>query len=205
MQWPAFDVAMQPVGQAFVSLRAVVTGDVTLGPEVSVWPHVVIRGDVAPIRIGARTNIQDGSILHCRPGCPLEIGADVVIGHVAVVHCARVGAGALIGIRAVVLDNAEVGDGAVIAAGAIVTPGTRIPPNVVAMGTPARPVRDVTAAERDYHAMALNNYLRLARVRLRAASSDRLTSSPRRRRKTARRTEVPRAACCNSVLRSGRR
>jgi len=157
------EVRMQKIGHAFISEHAVVCGDVRLGPDVSVWPHVAIRGDVAPITIADRTNVQDGAIIHCRTGVPLHIGCDVVIGHLAVVHCKRVGDGCLIGIRSVVLDNAEIGDGAVVAAGSVVTPGTIIPPNTIAMGTPARPVRDVTQTERDYHQMALGNYLRLAK------------------------------------------
>ncbi len=161
-----FGAEMRQVGDAFISRRAVVCGEVTLGREVSIWPNVVIRGDVAPISIGDRTNIQDGAIIHCRTDVPLSIGRDVVIGHMAVVHCTRVGDGCLIGIRSVVLDNAEVGDGAVIAAGAVVTPGSVIPPNMVAMGTPAKPVRPVTQTERDYHQMALGNYLRLSREHL---------------------------------------
>lgn len=162
-QKPPFDVWMRQVGRAFVSERAVVCGDVVLGEDVSIWPNVVVRGDVAPIRIGDRTNIQDGSIVHCRTGVGLEIGSDVVVGHVAVVHCTRIGNGVLVGIRSVVLDHAEVGDGAIIAAGAVVTPGTKIAPNMVAMGTPAKPIRPVNEAERAYHKMALENYLRLAR------------------------------------------
>ena len=156
-------VRMRKIGHAYISEHAIVTGDVTLGTDVSIWPHVVIRGDVAPIRIADRTNIQDAAIIHCRTGVPLHIGRDVVIGHAAIVHCTRVGDGCLIGIRSVVLDNAEVGDGAVIAAGALVTPGTKIPPNMIAMGAPARPVREVTQTERDYHQMALGNYLRMSK------------------------------------------
>jgi hypothetical protein len=106
-------VRMQKVGSAYISEHAIVCGDVTLGADVSIWPHVAIRGDVAPIRIGDQTNVQDGAIIHCRTGVPLDIGRDVVIGHLAVVHCKRVGDGCLIGIRSVVLDNAEIGDGAI--------------------------------------------------------------------------------------------
>ena len=156
-------VRMQRVGDAWISAHAVVCGDVTLGTDVSVWPHVAIRGDVAPVSIGDRTNIQDGAIVHCRTGVPLQIGRDVVIGHLAVVHCKRVGDGCLIGIRSVVLDNAEIGDGAIVAAGSVVTPGTIIPPDILAIGTPAKPVRPVSETEREYHQMALSNYLRLAK------------------------------------------
>lgn len=158
-----FGAEMRQVGGAYVSARAVVCGDVTLGRDVSVWPYVVIRGDVAPIWIGDRTNIQDGSVLHCRTGVPLVVGSDVVVGHQAVVHCARVGDGCLVGIRSVVLDNAEIGDGALIAAGAVVPPGMRVPAGMIVMGSPAKVLRPVRAEDRTYHQMAIENYLRLAR------------------------------------------
>ncbi len=154
---------MRRIGEAWISDRAVVTGAVMLGKDVSVWPYAVIRGDVAAVSIGDRTNVQDAGIVHCRTGVPQSIGREVVIGHAAVVHGKHVGDGALIGIRAVVLDEAEIGEGAIVAAGSVVTPGTIIPPWAVAMGTPARPVRPVSADERAYHRMAVENYLRLAR------------------------------------------
>jgi carbonic anhydrase/acetyltransferase-like protein (isoleucine patch superfamily) len=156
-------VQMHRVGPAYLSAHAVVCGDVTLGDDVSIWPGVVIRGDVAPIRLGSRTNVQDGTIIHCRTGEPLSIGDDVVIGHMAVVHCRLIEDDCLIGIRSVLLDGACVGRGAIVAAGALVTPGMSIPPDTVVMGVPARPVRAVTEDDRRYHRMAVEHYLRLAR------------------------------------------
>jgi len=120
--------------------------------------HVVIRGDVAPIRIGRSVNIQDGTVLHCNKGVPLEIGDDVTIGHRAVVHCKRVGPGSLIGIGSVVLDDAEVGDNCIVAPGAVVTPGLQVPDGTVVMGIPGRVVRDVADADREYLRRAVAGY-----------------------------------------------
>lgn len=133
----------------FLAPTAVVTGDIDIGDDVSFWFHTVARGDVHWIRIGAETNIQDGSVLHVSAGThPLDIGCGVVIGHAAVVHGCTIGDGALIGIGARVLDGAVVEAGAQIGAGAVVTPGTRIPAGQLAVGIPARVVRPLTAPER---------------------------------------------------------
>lgn len=148
---------------AFVDPTAEVAGQVTIGDEASLWYHVVARGDQSSIAIGPRTNIQDGSILHVDVGQPLVIGADITAGHGAVLHGCRIGDGALIGIRAVVLSGAEVGAGALLAAGSLVPEGAVIPPGVLAMGTPARPRRDLTDAERERMRRSTANYLELAR------------------------------------------
>lgn len=113
--------------------------------------------------IGPRTNIQDGSILHVDVDQPLVIGADITVGHGAVLHGCRIGDGALIGIRAVVLNGAEVGAGALVAAGALVPEGAVIPPGVLAMGTPARLKRELTEAERERMRQGTTRYLELAR------------------------------------------
>lgn len=124
------------------------TGDVELGDDVSFWFHTVARGDVNFIRIGARTNIQDGSVLHVSHQThSLIIGAGVVVGHHAVVHGCTIGDGALIGIGARVLDGAVVEAGAQIGAGAVVAPGHRIPAGHLALGIPARVVRPLTDEE----------------------------------------------------------
>ena len=134
--------------RVWVAPGAYVTGDVELGDDVSFWFHTVARGDVNWIRIGARTNVQDGSVLHVSHGTfPLSIGADVVIGHQAVVHGCTIEDGALIGIGARVLDGAVVEAGAQIGAGAVVAPGHRIPAGHLAMGIPARVVRPLTGDE----------------------------------------------------------
>lgn len=135
--------------RVWLAPSAHVAGDVELGDDVSFWFHTVARGDVHWIRIGARTNVQDGSVLHVsQERFPLSIGADVVIGHQAVVHGCTIEDGALIGIGARVLDGAVVETGAQIGAGALVAPGHRIPAGMLALGIPARPVRPLTEEER---------------------------------------------------------
>ena len=134
--------------RVFVAPGAYVTGDVELGDDVSFWFHTVARGDVNWIRIGERTNIQDGSVLHVNHGThPLLIGAGVVVGHQAVVHGCTIEDGALIGIGARVLDGAVVEAGAQIGAGAVVAPGHRIRAGHLALGIPARVVRPLTEDE----------------------------------------------------------
>lgn len=128
--------------RVFLAPTAVVTGDVELADDVSFWFHTAARGDVHWIRIGARTNVQDGSILHVTHRThPLQIGADVVVGHGAILHGCTIEDGALIGIGARVLDGAVVESGAQIGAGAVVTPGTRVPAGHLALGLPAKVVR----------------------------------------------------------------
>lgn len=133
----------------FLAPGARVAGDVELGRDVSFWFHTAARGDVNVIRIGERTNIQDGSILHVtHERFPLTIGAGVVVGHAAVVHGCTVEDGALIGIGARVLDGAVIEAGAKIGAGAVVAPGHRIPAGHLALGIPARVVRPLREEER---------------------------------------------------------
>lgn len=132
----------------FLAPDAVVTGDVETGRDCSFWFHTVARGDVNSIRIGERTNIQDGTVLHVtHESFPLRIGNGVVIGHAAIVHGCVVGDGALIGIGATVLDGAVVEAGAQVAAGAVVPPGFVVPAGYLALGVPARLVRTLTAEE----------------------------------------------------------
>ncbi|MBI3912351.1 MAG: hypothetical protein HY320_15640, partial [Armatimonadetes bacterium] len=130
----------------YIHPAAVLIGDVVLGEDCSVWPGAVLRGDVNSIRVGARTNIQEGAVLHVDPGegGHLEIGSGVTIGHQATVHACRIADHVLIGIQAVILDGAEIGEQCIIGAGAVVTPGTRIPPGQVVFGVPAQPAREVT-------------------------------------------------------------
>lgn len=146
----------------YLAPGAVVTGDVTIGRDTSIWYHAVVRGDVAPIRIGARVNIQDGALLHCRHDVPLDIEDDVVIGHHAVVHARRVRRRTLIGIRAALLDNVEIGERCVVAAGSVVPPGTIVPDGSVVMGLPAKVVRPTTDADLAYIDRAIETYVQLA-------------------------------------------
>src|SRR5437763_1580346 len=125
-----------------------INGDVTLGEDCSIWPGAVLRGDVNVMRVGPRTNVQDGAVLHVNPGSgALRIGAGVTIGHEAMVHSCQVGDDVLIGIHATVLDGAVVGDRCLIGAGAVVTPGTVVPPGKLVLGVPGRVVRDLNDEE----------------------------------------------------------
>lgn len=123
---------------AYISPHAYVHGSVTIGRDSSVWPMVVIRGDNSRIRIGERSNIQDGSILHSDPDAPLTIGDDVTIGHGAIVHGCSVADEVLIGIGAVVLNHARIGPRCLIAARALVTEGMHVPPDSLVVGIPGK-------------------------------------------------------------------
>lgn len=151
------------IGNVYAARTAVLVGDVSLGDDSNVWHHTVIRGDVAPIRLGLRVNVQDGAVLHCKHDVPLEIADDVAIAHVAVVHCRRVGARTLIGTRATVLDDCEIGEDCLIAAGALLTPGTIVPDGSVVMGMPGKVVRSIRREEREYIRRVTEGYLQLAR------------------------------------------
>jgi carbonic anhydrase/acetyltransferase-like protein (isoleucine patch superfamily) len=132
----------------FVANNAVITGDVTVGEETSIWFNTVIRGDVAPTIIGKRCSIQDLSCLHQSPNNPLIIEDEVTVGHQVTLHSCTIRKRALIGMGSIILDGAEIGEGAFIGAGSLVPPGKKIPPNTLAMGRPAKVVRDVTADDR---------------------------------------------------------
>ena len=135
------------LGAAFVAGNAVVVGDVTLQPGSTVWYGAVIRGDEGPITIGENTNIQDNAVLHCDPGSHILLGRDVTVGHGAIVHGAEVGDGSLIGMHATLLDGCRVGRGCIIGAGALVPEGKVIPDGTVAVGVPARVVREIRPGE----------------------------------------------------------
>lgn len=131
----------------FLASTAIVTGDVTIGPGVNIWYSAVVRGDVAPITLGENVNLQDAVIVHCDFGFPNVIEPGVVVGHAAVLHGIRVGAGTLVGIGAKLLTGTDIGEECVIAAGAVVPPGMKVPPRSVVMGLPAKVVRAATSEE----------------------------------------------------------
>jgi gamma-carbonic anhydrase len=133
---------------AYVDPGAHVIGDVEIGASSSIWPTAVLRGDIEPIRVGAMTNIQDGSLIHTDRGFPAVIGDRVTVGHAAVLHGCTVEDDSLIGIGACVLTGARIGRGAVVAAGALVPEGMDVAPDTLVMGTPAKPRRPVTAEEK---------------------------------------------------------
>jgi len=150
---------------AWIAPGAVVAGDVTIGPDTSVWFGSVLRGDVHQIRIGARSNLQDLCVVHVtKDRFPAWIGDEVTVGHRATVHGCTVRDGALVGIAAVVLDGAEVGEEALVGAGALVPPGAKIPARHLARGVPARVVRPLREDElRSQRERALE-YVRTARA-----------------------------------------
>ncbi len=129
---------------AFVAEGAVVIGRVTLGPQASVWYGCVLRGDNDPIRIGARSNVQDGSMMHSDPGFPLILGEDVTVGHQCMLHGCTVGDGSLIGIQAVVLNGARIGKGCLVGAGALVTEGAQFEDGWLILGAPAKAVKPIS-------------------------------------------------------------
>lgn len=133
---------------AWVAESAQVIGDVVIGDVSSVWFNAVVRGDVHYIRIGKRTNIQDGCVLHvARRTLPLVIGDEVTVGHNVTLHACTIGNRCLIGMGSVVMDGAEVGEDSIVAAGSLVTPGTKIPPGSMVMGSPGRVKRPLTDEE----------------------------------------------------------
>jgi carbonic anhydrase/acetyltransferase-like protein (isoleucine patch superfamily) len=133
---------------AFVADGAVLVGDVEIGEESSVWFQSVVRGDVNHVRIGARTNVQDHSVVHVSSGThPTFVGDDVTVGHRVVLHGCTVKDRCLVGIGAIVLDGAVIGPDAMVGAGALVPPGMVVPPGVLVLGSPARVKRDLTARE----------------------------------------------------------
>lgn len=134
-------------GEAFVAPGARLIGRVILRAGASVWFNAVLRGDNEPIEVGRGSNVQDGCVLHTDMGFPLTIGPDCTIGHMAILHGCTIGEGALVGMGATVLNGATIGASALIGAGALVTEGRAIPPGVLAVGRPAKPVRDLTEAE----------------------------------------------------------
>lgn len=132
----------------FVAPDAAVIGDVELGEDSSVWYGAVLRGDTEPIRIGARSNIQDGTVVHTDDGFPTTVAEDVTVGHNVVLHGCTIGPGCTIGMGAILLNGSRVGANSLVAAGALLPEGREYPPDSLIMGVPARAVRELTDGER---------------------------------------------------------
>ncbi|QJU58797.1 gamma carbonic anhydrase family protein [Sphingomonas sp. AP4-R1] len=131
-------------GSAWIAPSADVIGDARLGQGASIWFGAVVRSDNTPIVIGARSNVQDGAMLHSDPGSPLTIGEDVTVGHHAILHGCTVGDGVLVGMGATILNNAVIGDGCLVGAGALVTEGKIFPPGSLIVGSPAQVKRTLS-------------------------------------------------------------
>ena len=149
---------------AYIAPGVVVIGDVHIGAETNVWPGCVIRGDVNFIRIGARTNIQDGTIIHVtRKTGPTFIGSGITIGHKALLHACRLEDGSFVGMGATVIDGAVVESGAFVAAGAVVTPNKRVPTGQMWAGNPAKYFRELKPEELAYIPESASHYVELAK------------------------------------------
>lgn len=150
---------------AFIAQNATIIGDTVIGPDTNIWFGVVIRGDVHEIRIGARTNIQDGTIVHVAEGkFGTYIGDDITIGHAAIIHACTLETGCFVGMGACVLDGAVVESGAMVAAGALVTPGKRVPAGELWAGNPAKKLRDITPADLVGFQASADKYVGLGRA-----------------------------------------
>lgn len=148
---------------AFIAPGAVVIGDVVIGSQSNVWFGCVIRGDVNTIRIGERTNIQDGTIVHVtRKTGPTTIGSGITIGHAAIIHACTLEDDSFIGMGATVMDFAKVQSGGMLAAGAVLTPGKTVPPGQIWAGNPAKLFRELKVEEAEFIPISANNYVELA-------------------------------------------
>ncbi|HEY4649528.1 MAG TPA: gamma carbonic anhydrase family protein [Gemmatimonadales bacterium] len=149
---------------AFIASTAAVMGDVTVGQDASIWYQTVLRGDMAPIVIGAQSNIQDGTIVHVDEGVPCTVGQRVAVGHRVILHGCTVGDDCLIAMGSVLLNGVSIGDGSVVAAGAVVPEGMQIPPKSLVMGVPGRIIRSVDAALADRVKATWSHYVEEARA-----------------------------------------
>ena len=156
-------IAPRVADSAWVADSAQVMGNVELGEDASVWFGAVIRGDTEVIRIGQRSNIQDGSVLHADIGKPLTIGDDVTVGHKVMLHGCTIGDGSLVGIGAVVLNGARIGKGCIVGAGSLVTEGKEFPDGSMIMGSPAKVVRTLTPEQQQGLVMSAVHYVDNAR------------------------------------------
>ena len=148
----------------WIAPTAIVVGDVTLGEESSVWFHATLRGDTTPITIGARTNIQEGAILHADPGYPADVGQGVTIGHRAIVHGATIGANVTIGMGAILMNGVTVGANSIVGAGALLTEGKQYPPGVLILGMPGEVARELTDAEIQFNRFSAETYVNRSRA-----------------------------------------
>jgi carbonic anhydrase/acetyltransferase-like protein (isoleucine patch superfamily) len=149
---------------AFIAPTAAVMGDVTIGEDASIWYGAVLRGDMAPIVIGAQSNIQDGTIVHVDEGVPCTVGRRVGVGHRVILHGCTVGDECLIAMGSVLLNGVLIGSGSVVAAGAVIPEGMQVPPRSLVMGVPGRIVRPVDAALTERVAATWSHYVEEARA-----------------------------------------
>lgn len=164
--------------RVFVDDSAVVIGRVTLGVDVSIWPLTVLRGDVHDIRVGDRSNIQDGSVLHTTSpesfapnGFPLTIGADVTVGHKAILHGCTIGDRVLVGMGAIIMDGAVVEPDVIIGGGSVVSPGKQLTSGGLYVGSPAKRIRDLRQEELDFLRYSARHYVKLKDLHLSSSAA----------------------------------
>lgn len=145
--------------RAWVAPNAVVLGKVELCEDASVWFGAVLRGDNELIRVGARSNVQDGCVLHTDPGFPLDIGEDCTIGHMVMLHGCSIGSGSLIGIGSIVLNGAKIGEGSLVGANTLITEGKEFPPRSMILGSPGKVVRELSAEESERLKVSAGRYV----------------------------------------------
>ncbi|MBV9522369.1 MAG: gamma carbonic anhydrase family protein [Alphaproteobacteria bacterium] len=161
---PFRGLAPRIAASAFIAPGAVIIGDVEIGERANIWFGCVLRGDIAGIVVGADTNIQDGTVVHVSTGKPAtHIGANVTIGHMALIHACRLEDGSFVGMKACVADGAVIESGAMVAAGALVTPGKRVPTGELWGGSPARLMRRLSEEERRHNRELPGRYVELAK------------------------------------------
>jgi gamma-carbonic anhydrase len=179
---PYLDVWPRIGRDVYLAPNATVIGDVELGDEVSVWFGAVIRGDSGGVRIGQRTNIQDLACVHMtRDLSSTEIGANVTVGHGAILHGCKVGDGCLIGMGAILLDNSQIGEGSTVGAGALVPARMVVPPGSVVVGNPAKVIRQMRLSDTKKNLEAATHYVEKARLYMAGGGERGAQSSPGRR------------------------
>lgn len=147
----------------YIAPSADIIGDVTIGENSSVWHKAVLRGDINSIKIGANSNIQDGTVIHVTETHPVDVGDNVTVGHNAILHGCTVKDNALIGMGAIVLDGAVIGEGALVGAGSLVPEGKVIPPYSLALGVPAKVIRELTKEQLEAIKKNAEEYVRLSK------------------------------------------
>ena len=134
-------------GKNWIAPNATIIGDIFIKNEASIWFNAVLRGDIEKITIGEGSNVQDGSVLHTDPGCPLTVGSDVTIGHIVMLHGCKIGNNSLIGIGSTVLNKAQIGSNCIIGANTLITENKKIPDNSLVIGSPGKVIRELNKNE----------------------------------------------------------
>lgn len=155
-----------------VAENAAIIGNVTMEEDVNVWYGAVVRGDLDSITVGAGTNIQDNAVVHCDAGAPVKIGKNVIIGHNAIVHSCTVGDNCMIGMGAILLSGCKIGDGAIIGGGAVVSGSMEVPPNSLAVGLPAKVVKQVSPEQQEYMVYDVEEYIATAKNELESVGEE---------------------------------